>query len=258
MNLDDLFSVKGKVAIVTGASRGLGRTLAMALGQAGAKVAIFARNQDDLERTRAEIELLSTEEVLAVTGDVSRETDVARLFDAVHDRHGAVDILVANAALLNRPRENTWELSMETWKRTLEVTLDGTFLACRLAAAEMVERQRGKIICIASTSSIVGSLGHSPYLAAKGAVLQFVRALAMEAGPYGVNVNAIGPTTIRTEMAKASLDDPERYKQIVSQLPLGRPLEPEDLIGACIFLASPASDMVTGHLLLVDAGFTVH
>ena len=258
MNLDELFSVKGKVAVVTGGSRGLGRTLALALGQAGARVAIFARNQADLERTRAEIEQVSGDRVLAVCGDVSQEADVNQLYDQAHAQLGPVDILVANAAFLNRPRENTWELSMETWKRTLEVTLDGTFLACRLAAAEMVERRAGKIICIASTSSIVGSVGHSPYLAAKGAVLQFVRALAMEAAPYGVNVNAIGPTTIRTDMAKASLDDPERYKKIVSQLPLGRPLDPEDLVGACIFLASHASDMVTGHLLLVDAGFTAH
>jgi NAD(P)-dependent dehydrogenase (short-subunit alcohol dehydrogenase family) len=122
----------------------------------------------------------------------------------------------------------------------------------------MVHRRSGKIICIASTSSVIASLGHSAYIAAKGGVLQFVRALALEAAQYGVNVNAVGPTFMRTEMTEPSLQDPERYQQIVEQLPLGRPLEPIDLVGTCIFLASKASDMITGQLILVDAGHTIH
>lgn len=258
MDIDGLFSIRGKVAVVTGGSRGLGRTLARSFSLAGADVAIFARNPDDVERTASEIRRESQGKVLAVSGDVSRPEDVHRLFESVHAQLGPVDILVANAALINRPRENTWEISDETWQRTIEVTLTGTFLTCRLAADEMVSRGRGKIICIASTSSVIASLGHSPYIAAKAGVLGFVRALALEAAPHGVNVNAIGPTFIHTEMTQASLDDPERYKQIIAQLPLGRPLEPEDLVGACLFLASHASDMVTGQLLLVDAGHTIH
>jgi NAD(P)-dependent dehydrogenase (short-subunit alcohol dehydrogenase family) len=258
MKYEGLFSIRGKVAIVTGGSRGLGQTLARSFALSGADVAIFARNPDDLERAAVEIQRESKGRVLAVSGDISLAADVQRLFETVGARLGPVDILVANAALINRPREETWDLSEETWQRTIDTTLTGTFLTCRLAAAEMVERGQGKIICIASTSSVIASLGHSPYIAAKAGVLGFVRALALEAAPYGVNVNAIGPTFIRTEMTQASLDDPERRKQIIAQLPLGRPLEPEDLVGACLFLASPASDMVTGQLLLVDAGHTVH
>lgn len=258
MNSDDLFSIVGQTAIVTGGSRGLGRTLASGLAEAGANVAIFARDHEALDRAREEILEVAAGRVIAVSGDISSESDVQRLYEQVHEELGPVDILVANAALINRPREDTWELSAETWQRTMDVTLTGTFLTCRLAAAEMVERGSGKIICIASTSSVVASLGHSPYIAAKGGVLLFVRALALEAAPYGVNVNAIGPTFMRTEMTQASLDDPVRYKQIIAQLPLGRPLETEDLVGTCIFLASHASDMMTGQLLLVDGGHTIH
>jgi 2-deoxy-D-gluconate 3-dehydrogenase len=258
MNVTSLFSIKDKVAIITGGSRGLGKTIASSFAQAGAHIAIFARDNQRIDQAVAELQKIAKGSVIGVTGDISSEQDVARLFDEVHTSLGSVDILIANAASINRPRENTWELSKETWDQIVDVTLTGTFLTCRLAAADMVARGSGKIICIASTSSVISSLGHSPYIAAKGGVMQFVQALALESAPYGVNVNAIGPTFIATEMTQASLDDPERYQAIIAQLPLGRPLNPEDLIGACIFLASKASDMVTGQLLLVDAGHTIH
>lgn len=257
MDIDKLFSVHGRVAIVTGASRGLGKTLAHSLVKAGAKAAIFSRDEQALAAASREIVADTGGEILAITGDVCSEDDVTRLYREVHDRMGPVDIFVANAAQINRPRKNTWELTADTWRHIVEVTLNGTFFSCQQAAKEMVARGSGKIICIASTSSIIASLGHAPYIAAKGGVLQFVRALALEAAPYGVNVNAIGPTFMRTEMAQASMEDPVRYQQIIEQLPLGRPLETEDLVGACIFLASRASDMVTGQLLLVDAGHTI-
>ena len=258
MDVESLFSVEDRIAIITGASRGLGKTLASSLAKAGAHVAIFSRDEEAIERAIEDIKIHAKGSVIGIAGDISSEADVARLYDEVHSSMGAVDILVANAAIINRPRESTWEISAETWEQNIDVTLTGTFLTCRLAAAEMVARGSGKIICIASTSSIIASLGHAPYIAAKGGVLQFVRALALEAAPYGVNVNAIGPTFMRTEMAQASFDDPERYQAIIAQLPLGRPLDPEDLEGACIFLASKASDMVTGQLLLVDAGHTIY
>lgn len=258
MNVTSLFSIKDKVAIITGGSRGLGKTIASSFAQAGAHIAIFARDNKRIDQAVADIQKIAKGSVIGVTGDISSEEDVARLFDEVHTSLGSVDILIANAASINRPRENTWELSKETWDQIVDVTLTGTFLTCRLAAADMVARGSGKIICIASTSSVISSLGHSPYIAAKGGVMQFVQALALESAPYGVNVNAIGPTFIATEMTQASLDDPERYQAIIAQLPLGRPLNPEDLVGACIFLASKASDMVTGQLLLVDAGHTIH
>jgi 2-deoxy-D-gluconate 3-dehydrogenase len=246
------------VAIITGGSRGLGKKVATRFTQAGAKVAIFARDKAAIDQAVEEIDQDQPGSIIGVAGDIAVEADIARLYDEVHDQLGPVDVLIANAANINRPRENTWELTKDTWDQIIDVTLTGTFLTCRLAAAEMVERGYGKIICIASTSSVIASLGHSPYIAAKGGVMQFVQALALETAPYGVNVNAIGPTFIATEMTQASLEDPERYQAIISQLPLGRPLDPDDLIGACIFLASSASDMITGHLLMVDAGHTIH
>jgi 2-deoxy-D-gluconate 3-dehydrogenase len=258
MDVDSLFSIKDKVAIITGGSRGLGKAIATSFAQAGAHVAIFARDKKRIDPVVQELQKVGVGPVIGVAGDISSEEDVSRLFDEVHTAIGTVDILIANAANINRPRENTWELSKDTWDQIVDVTLTGTFLTCRLAAADMVERGSGKIICIASTSSVISSLGHSPYIAAKGGVMQFVQALALEAAPYGVNVNAIGPTFIATEMTQASLDDPDRYQAIIAQLPLGRPLNPVDLVGACIFLASRASDMVTGQLILVDAGHTIH
>lgn len=258
MKVESLFSVEDKVTMICGASRGLGKTLAKSFALAGAHVALFARDQVAIETAVEEINALDKGSAIGVAGDVRSEEDVAKLFEETHATLGPVDILIANAAKINRPRESTWELSKETWDEVVDVTLTGTFLPCRLASEEMVTRGAGKIICIASTSSLVATLGHSPYIAAKGGVLQFVRALALEAAPYGVNVNAVGPTFMRTEMTQASLDDPKRYQQIVSQLPLGRPLETEDLVGACIFLASKASDMITGQLIMVDAGHTIH
>jgi 2-deoxy-D-gluconate 3-dehydrogenase len=258
MDINSLFSVKEKKVIITGGSRGLGKTLAASFANAGAHVAIFARNMADISTAVEKARENASGRVIGIQGDVSISKDVARLFDQVHDEFGPLDILIANAAQINRPREMTWELSSETWEANIAVTLTGTFLSCRLAAKEMVERGSGKIICIASTSSVIASLGHASYIAAKGGVLQFVRALALEAAPFGVNVNAVGPTFMRTELTKASLEDPERYQQIIDQLPLGRPVDPEDIVGACIFLASAASDMVTGQLLLVDAGHTIH
>ncbi len=258
MQVSSLFSVRDKVAIVTGGSRGLGKTLAVALAGAGAHVAIFARDENDVSDALKQVRDHSTGNAIGISGDISVEADLERLYSDVHSQLGPVDILIANAAQINRPREMTWELSPETWKNNIEVTLTGTFLSCRLAAESMIERRSGKIICIASTSSVIASLGHASYIAAKGGVLQFVRALALEAGPYGVNVNAIGPTFMRTEMSAGSMQDPERYQQIIAQLPLGRPIDPEDVVGACIFLASEASAMITGQMILVDAGQTIH
>jgi NAD(P)-dependent dehydrogenase (short-subunit alcohol dehydrogenase family) len=258
MDIDSLFSVRDKVTVITGGSRGLGKSVASGFARAGARVAIFARDEKVIRRTVEEIEKVAPGQVIGIPGDISSEADLSRLYDEVHTRFGPVDILIANAAKINRPRENVWELTKDTWDQTVDVTLTGTFLTCRLAAAEMVERGSGKIICIASTSSVIASLGHAPYIAAKGGVMQFVQALALEAAPFGVNVNAVGPTFIATEMTQASLDDPDRYQAIIAQLPLGRPLEPDDLIGVCIFLGSTASDMMTGQLLLVDAGHTIH
>lgn len=258
MVIDELFSVEGKTAIVTGGSRGLGFALAKGLAMAGANVAILARDAGRVQAAVEEIRSVTGSGVLGVAGDVTREEDVGHLVRLTVEQLGPLDVLVANAAAINRPRQMAWEMGRETWDEIVAVTLTGTFLPCQRALREMIPRRRGKIICVASTSSVVASRGHAPYVASKGGVLLLVRALALEAAPYGVNVNAIGPTYINTEMTAVSLQDPERRKAILAQLPLGRVLEPEDLLGACIFLASKASDMVTGHLLMVDAGHTIH
>lgn len=258
MLIDTLFSIAGKTAIITGSSQGLGFELARGFALCGANVVLFARREQMIRSAVKRINEDSPHPVMGISGDVTSIDDVDRLVEATVSKYGQIDILISNAAMINRPRENTWELSKETWDEVLDVTLTGTFLACRRVAQEMVTARSGKIICIASTSSVIASHGHSPYIAGKGGVLQFVKALALEAAPYGICVNAIGPTLMRTKMSKVSIEDPARLEKALTQLPLGRVLEPEDVLGAAIFLASKASDMVTGHLLFVDAGHTIH
>jgi NAD(P)-dependent dehydrogenase (short-subunit alcohol dehydrogenase family) len=170
---------------------------------------------------------------------------------------GPLDILMTNAGVINRPRANVWEIDEETWDSILSINLKGTFLCCRRAMQEMIPRRSGRIICMASIMSIIAQAGHSPYIASKGGISQFVKALALEAAPYNINVNAIGPTYIRSELVDITLQDPEKREQVLSKLPLGRVGDPEDLIGACVFLASKASEYITGHLLLIDGGHTI-
>lgn len=253
----ELFSIRGKVALVTGASRGLGLALSRGFAQAGAHVGMIARREQPLLEAADEVDSQGEGRTHAVSGDIRSESDIDRFVSSCASTLGPPDILVANAAHINRPREAGWELSKATWDQTIDITLTGTFLTCRRALQEMIPRRTGRVVCIASTSSLLASRGHAPYAAAKTGLMGLIRTLALEAAPHGVQVNAIGPAYIRTEMTAPSLEDPERHKEILAELPMGRVLEPEDLIGACLFLASSASSLITGQLLLVDAGLTL-
>ncbi len=234
-----------------------GLTLAKAFGAAGAHVGLLSRSQKAADEAAAEVDAAGEGKVLGVQGDITSEQEVDRFISKCQSHLGAVDILVANAAAINRPREMSWNLERGTWDEIIGVTLTGTYLTCRRALQEMIPRESGKIICIASTSSLLASHGHAPYAAAKTGLMGLVRTMALEAAPAGVNVNAIGPAYMRTEMTAPSLEDPERRERILASLPMGRVLDPMDLVGTCLFLSSAASDLVTGQLLLVDAGLTL-
>jgi len=187
--------------------------------------------------------------------------DIDRLFDDAEGKLGPVDILMINAGVINRPRANVWEIDEAEWDQIIDINLKGTFLTIRRALLSMVPRKRGKIICMGSVTSVIGQEGHSPYVASKGGIAQLiaqlVKAVALEAAPFNINVNAIGPSYIKSDLVEVTLQDPEKRKQILSKLPLGRVGDPEDLVGACIFLASSASDYITGHLLMIDAGHSI-
>jgi 2-dehydro-3-deoxy-D-gluconate 5-dehydrogenase len=247
-----LFDLSGKVALVTGASRGLGAGMALALADAGADVAIHASNNPP-SATEAAIRTKGRH-VLSFTANLATRTETARLVPSVLAAFGRIDILVNNAATMQRaPAAKHPD---EMWDETIEVNLSSVFLLSRAAGAHMLERGNGgKIINIASVLSFQGGITVPSYAAAKGGVAQLTKAFANEWAPHGINVNAIAPGYMVTDNTEALRQDPVRYADITARIPAGRWGDPADLAGAVVFLASNAADYVHGHVLVVDGGW---
>jgi NAD(P)-dependent dehydrogenase (short-subunit alcohol dehydrogenase family) len=242
------------VAIVTGGGRGLGRAIATELAAEGADVAVFGRGREALDETVAAIEEHGRRG-LALTVDLRDLGAMDRAFSEVEEALGELDIVVNNAGLQgDMPAIDVTE---EVYDDVVDTNLKAVFFACQAAGRRMLPRGRGKIINLGSTFSLVGAPNFSVYAATKGAVLQLTKTLAIEWGSSGVNVNAIGPTAVRTDMMRPLLDDPEFSASFMPKVPAGRLPEPEDIGRAAVFLASSESNMVHGHLLMVDCGFTV-
>jgi NAD(P)-dependent dehydrogenase (short-subunit alcohol dehydrogenase family) len=252
----DLFRLDGKVALVTGAGQGLGEAMALALAQAGASIAVVDIRADTAARVAERIRQLGRR-ALSVQADVSKPGDVERMAAAALSLDGHVDILVNNAGISRRAPSA--EMSLEDWQAVLDVNLTGVFLCCQVIGKQMLERRQGKIINIASMSALIVNrdVPQAPYYASKAGVVMLTKALAAEWAPYNVYVNAIAPGYMRTPLNQGFLADPERAAQWTGNTPLGRIGEPWDLAGAVVYLASPASDFVTGHTLVVDGGFTL-
>jgi NAD(P)-dependent dehydrogenase (short-subunit alcohol dehydrogenase family) len=249
------FSLEGKVALVTGAGRGLGRVFSLALAAAGADVVVAARTEDELRSLVREVRALGRAG-LARPLDVA---DVASIRDAVGetvDRLGRLDVLVNNAG--TSVRRPALEIDEDEWDRVVDTNLKGAFFCAQAAGRVMVRQRAGKIINVASALAFVASNDLAVYCTTKAAVVQMTRALALEWAPSQVNVNAIAPTTTRTPMMEARLADPAIHESYVRHIPMGRVGAPDDLIGALLFLAGPASDFVTGQTVVVDGGFTAH
>jgi 2-deoxy-D-gluconate 3-dehydrogenase len=245
-----MFNLDGRVAVVTGAARGIGRGIAHALAGAGADIVAVSRRP--AEALAADIQRLGKTCHL-VTADLAQPDQVETVVPRAVAAAGRVDILVNNAGTI--ARGPALDVSLETWHRVLQVNLHAVFRLCQAAAHEMLARGRGKIINIASLMSFEGGILVSPYAASKGAVGQLTKALANEWAPRGINVNAIAPGYIATDLTHALRDDPRRNPAILARIPAGRWGRPEDLGGAAVFLASPASDYIHGHLLAVDGGW---
>lgn len=253
MDYKQLFDLTGRVAIVTGAGRGLGRTMALALASAGADVVAAARTDAEIKSLAGEIEHLGRR-AMAMTCDVTSEQSCEDLVEAAVDSLGSVDILVNNAGI--NIRKPILELSFEEYQRVIDTNLHGYFLCARAAGRFMVEQQSGKVVNISSIFGRVALPGQGAYASSKGGIEQLTKVLALEWARSNVQVNAIAPTYFETELTRPLFEDPARHDFITERTPMGRWGQPDELAGSVIFLASPASDYITGHTLMVDGGWT--
>lgn len=247
------FDLEGKIALVTGASKGIGYDVALALAHAGAKVALGARSTAALEAL-AETIVAEGGEAQPIALDMAHLDDVQGAVDKTVARFGRIDILVNNAGMGNN--QDAIHVTEHEWDAMMNVNLKGLFFMCQAAAKYMLPQRFGRIINMSSQAGQVGLLRHAVYCASKGGVDQLTRVLALEWSAQGVTVNAVAPTFIRTPGTAERLDTPEFAADVMSRLPIGRVGTTMDVAGAVIYLASPAASMVTGTIHLVDGGWT--
>jgi 2-deoxy-D-gluconate 3-dehydrogenase len=249
----DVFSLDGKVALVTGASRGLGAGMAAALASAGAAVALHS-NERPAAETADRICKESGRRTALFTADLADRAAADKLVADTLAAFGQIDILVNNAGIIRR--RPAVQHADDEWDAVIEVNLSNAFRMCRAMGKHLIDTNRpGKIINVASLLSFQGGITVPGYAASKGGIVQLTKALANEWASHGINVNAIAPGYMQTDNTKALREDPQRNKQITERIPAGRWGTPEDMAGAAVFLASKASDYVHGHVLVVDGGW---
>ncbi len=251
----DLFRLDGQTAIVTGGANGIGRMACLALAEAGAQVAVTDIDAAAAHRTAEEIRSTGRS-ASAHALDVTVEREIAETFAAISGATGRIDILVNNVG--RSPRRAATEISLGAWEEILRLNQTSVFLCCREAATAMIRQQRGAIINISSIMGVTGggAAPNLPYHATKGALVNMTRSLACEWAGHGIRVNAIGPTYVKTELTRSLLEQDDRVAYIESRTPLGRFAEVSEIAGGILYLASPAASMVTGHLLMIDGGWT--
>ena len=247
------FSLEGRVAVVTGASRGLGRAIALGLAEAGADLVLASRTQAALEQVAAEIEALGRR-ALPVAADVSRAEDVQRLAEATRGAFGRADVLVNNAGI-SPVFKRAEQLELADWQRILDVNLTGVFLCCQAFGRIMLEQGRGAVINMSSLAGSAGFIRLSAYCASKGGVDALTRVLALEWAPSGIRVNALAPAFIETDLTAGVRAHPGLNQAIVQRTPLHRMGVPDEVVGAAVFLASDAASYVTGQTLFIDGGW---
>ena len=254
MSSADRFSMKGKVAIVTGGSRGIGRAIAEALAGAGAAVTVAGRNRERAEEVAGAINSAGGKAV-GVPADVSKAADVARLMQTTVERFGRLDILVNNAGISPfwKKAEN---LTESEWNEVIAVNLKGTFLCAQAAGHIMIPQNSGRIVNISSIGGRVALPNLVAYCAAKGGVEQLTRVLAVEWARHNILVNAIAPGYIETDLTDSLRKNPKLQDSVIRQTPLGRFAKVEEVAGAVIYLASDAASYVTGQTLYIDGGWT--
>jgi NAD(P)-dependent dehydrogenase (short-subunit alcohol dehydrogenase family) len=245
------FDLAGKVAVVTGAGRGIGRAIAEGLARHGARVELAGRTLETLAHAADAIGTRARTHV----ADVAKEADVLALRDAVLARHGRIDVLVNNAGI-NPIFRGIERISLEEWQSIIDINLTGTFLCCKHLGGAMVERSSGSIINVSSVAGHVGLLRSVPYCASKGGVEMLTRALALDWAQRGVRVNTLAPGWVDTDLTHGLLDHETHGRRLLDHTPMGRFATPGDMVGAAVFLASDASAYMTGQSLLIDGGWT--
>jgi len=252
MTISNLFSLSGKVALVTGASRGIGKAIALGFADAGAKLTLVARSENKLLEVQAEIKALGSEARIFPC-NLRQVEQIPDLISQVIEAFGQIDILVNNAGTTHR--DDAVDFPEDKWDDVITVNLKSVWLLCQQVGRQMIEQGEGKIINIASLLSFSGGLRASAYAASKGGVAQLTKALTNEWASKGVNVNAIAPGYIDTDLSAGVIKDPVQSIQLLARIPAARFGAPEELVGAAIFLASDAAKYVHGHILTVDGGW---
>lgn len=256
--------LRGQKAIVTGASSGIGRSIALALGHAGADVCINYVAGEDKAKAMVEELRGHGHTAMSFKADVSNEEDVAKMFAAVREEYGTVDILINNAGLQSDAPFD--EMSLAQWNKVIGVNLTGQFLCAREAVREFKRRGvrpeisccAGKIVCISSVHEVIPWAGHVNYAASKGGVMLMMKSIAQEVAPWRIRVNSIAPGAIKTPINMQAWDTPEHYASLLKLIPYKRIGEPEDIGRAAVWLASDESDYVLGTTLFVDGGMTLY
>jgi len=249
-----LFDLTGKVALITGSTKGIGRAIAEEMARCGAKVVISSRKSEACEQVAGELKAAGFE-AIAVPCHVGRKEDLERLVETTLQTWGRIDVLVCNAAT-NPVYGPTREMTDEAWDKIMGTNVKGTFWLANLVLPQMAERGEGAVIMLSSIAGLRGNTTIGTYGVSKAAEAALARNLAAEWGPKGIRVNAIAPGLVRTDFAKALLDDPERVKRAAEKTPLRRIGEPIDIAGLAVFLAAPASAYITGQVIVADGGET--
>lgn len=251
--MSNFFDLSGKVAIVTGTSRGLGQYFARALATAGADIVITSRNISSLAEFKKEIEALGRK-AYPVELDVRDYSSIQRMVEVVIKETGKIDILVNNAGC--NIRKPAVDITWDDWNTVLDTNLRGTFFVSQAVAKHMINRNYGRIINIGSVTSVFGYAGITPYCASRGGVKQLTMSLADDWGSYGITVNCLAPGWFKTEQNKVLYENKEWVEYICDRIPLKRPGKPDDLDGAIVFLASDESKYFTGQTMLIDGGIS--
>jgi len=249
-----LFDMTGKVAIITGGSKGLGQAMAAGLASAGADVVLASRHEAEAKTAAAEIAKDYGRRAIGVGADVISQEQMEKLAETTIDTFGKIDVLINNAGINIRGPIDT--LTYEQFRQVQQINVDGVWLACRAVVPHMKERKFGRIINLSSTLGLVGLADRTPYTASKGAVIQMTRALALELAPFKITVNAICPGPFLTEMNIPVKDDPKFKEFILGAVALGRWGEIEEIQGAALYLASNAASYTTGAYFAIDGGWT--